>query len=67
MTLSACNVMRGTYGIDLYFILVDVTDPGALALAQACAPDPGHAISTTSGGLGDVFNNLVARNLRLTK
>lgn len=67
MTLSACNVMRERYGIDLYFILVDVTDPAAIALASACAPAPGRAISTSSSGLSDVFNNLVARNLHLTQ
>lgn len=67
MTLSACNVLRNTYGIDVYFILVDVTDPAAMALAAACAPAPGHAISTSSGGLNQVFNNLVARNLHLTQ
>ena len=67
MTLSACNVMRNRYGIDVYFILVDVTDPAAMALATACAPVPGHAISTSSGRLSDVFNNLVARNLHLTQ
>jgi len=66
MMLSVCNVMRNTYGIDVYFILVDVTDPAALALASACAPAPGHAISTSSSGLSGVFNNLVARNLHLT-
>ena len=67
MTLSACNIMRDRYGIDVYFILVDVTDPSAIALATACAPAPGHAISTSSGGLSEVFNNLVARNLHLTQ
>ncbi len=67
MTLSACNVMRERYGIDVYFILVDVTDPAAMALASACAPAPGHAISTSSSGLSDVFNALVARNLHLTQ
>ena len=67
MTLSACNVMRERYGIDVYFILVDVTDPAAMALASACAPAPGHAISTSGRGLSDVFNNLVARNLHLTQ
>jgi len=67
MTLSACKVMRETYGIDVYFILVDVTDPAAMTLASACAPAPGHAISTSSSGLGGVFNNLVARNLHLTQ
>lgn len=67
MTLSACKVLRETYGIDLYFILVDVTDPAAMSLASACAPEPDHAISTSGGGLSDVFNNLVARNLHLTR
>lgn len=67
MTLSACKVLREAYGIDLYFILVDVSDPAAMSLASACAPEPDHAISTSSGGLSDVFNNLVARNLHLTR
>jgi hypothetical protein len=66
MTLSACKTMRDTYGIDLYFILVDVDDTAAKKLASDCAPDPGHAISTTSTGLSDVFKGLVSRNLRLS-
>ena len=66
MTLSACKTMRETYGIDIYFILVDVDDAAAKNLASACAPEPGHAISTTSTGLSDVFKGLVSRNLRLS-
>lgn len=66
LDVSACNQMRTKYGVDLYFILVDVTDATALANAQQCAPDPGHAISTTSGNLQSVFNNLVSHSLRLT-
>ena len=66
MMLSACSQMRNVYGIDLYYILVDVTDPTALATAQQCAPGAGHAISTSSGNLQSVFNSLVSRTLRLT-
>lgn len=66
MMLSACSQMRTVYGVDLYYILVDVTDPNALALAQQCAPGAGHAISTSSGNLQSVFNSLVSRTLRLT-
>lgn len=66
MMLSACSQMRTVYGIDLYYILVDVTDPTALATAQQCAPGAGHAISTSSGNLQSVFNGLVSRTLRLT-
>jgi Flp pilus assembly protein TadG len=66
MMLSACNQMRTVYGVDLYYILVDVTDPTALATATQCAPGAGHAISTSSGDLQSVFNSLVSRTLHLT-
>ena len=66
MMLSACNQLRTVYGVDLYYILVDVTDPTALATAQQCAPGTGHAISTSSSNLQSVFNGLVSRSLRLT-
>ena len=66
MMLSACSQLRTVYGVDLYYILVDVTDPNALATAQQCAPGTGHAISTSSSNLQSVFNGLVSRSLRLT-
>jgi hypothetical protein len=66
LTKSACAQLRATYGVDLYFILVDVTDAAAQNLAQTCAPDPGHAISTSTSQLGDVFKGLVSRSIRLT-
>ena len=66
MMLSACNQLRTVYGVDLYYILVDVTDPNALTTAQQCAPGTGHAISTSSSNLQTVFNGLVSRSLRLT-
>jgi hypothetical protein len=66
LTKSACSQLRTVYGVDLYFILVDVTDTNAQALASTCAPDAGHAISTSTNQLGDVFKGLVSRSLRLT-
>lgn len=66
LTLSACKQLRETYGVDLYFILVDVDDASAKQIAQDCAPDPDHAISTSSGQLSEVFKGLVATSLRIS-
>lgn len=48
LTLSACQVMRETYGIKLYVILTNRADPKARELATLCTGQA-SAVLTTSG------------------
>jgi hypothetical protein len=67
LTQSACDQLRTAYGVELYVMLVDVTDPAAQAKALACVGgDKDHVIFTTTTGVKDAFRSLVERSLRLT-
>ena len=64
---DACTAIRTTYGVELYTIAVDVTDPGAVTLLQDCAGDPARAFNVTSAALDDAFEAIARRELRLTE
>jgi hypothetical protein len=67
LTLDACNALTGPYGVELYTIAVDVTDPGAINLLQTCAGDPNRAFNITAGQLDATFQAIAERTLRLTQ
>lgn len=66
MTTSACNIIKNTYGVELFTVAVDVTDSNALSLLNGCATDSQHFYKTSTSSLGSTFDALAARTLRLT-
>jgi len=65
LTLDACTEIRDTYNIELYTIAVGVTDPATIASLEACAGTAANAFNVQSGQLGEVFEGLAKRTLRL--
>ena len=67
LTLDACSAIRNDYGVEIFTIAVDVTDPAAQTLLQNCAGAPGNAFNVTSGQLNSVFAELAQRTIHLSK
>lgn len=67
LTLDACVAARDDYNVELYVIAVDVTDTTALSVLQSCAGDPSRFFDVTSSDLSDIFEQLAASSLRLTR
>jgi hypothetical protein len=67
LTRDACTAIRTTYGVELYTIAVDVSDPTAVALLQDCAGDPARAFNVSSAALDEAFEAIARRELRLTE
>jgi hypothetical protein len=67
LTIDACEAVRETYNVELYTILVDVNDAGAVTLMRNCAGSAARAFNITSGELDDTFQAIAQRALRLTR
>ncbi|MEM9740422.1 MAG: hypothetical protein AAF829_11185, partial [Pseudomonadota bacterium] len=67
LTLDACEAIREDYDVELYVIAVDVTDTSALSTLQSCAADPTRFYDVSSADLDDIFEELAASSLRLTR
>ena len=67
LTRDACSAIRTRYGVELYTIAVDVTDPAAVTLLQDCAGDPSRAFNVSSAALDEAFEAIARRELRLTE
>jgi hypothetical protein len=55
LTLSACQVMRETYGIKLYVILTNGDDPKARAFATLCTGQSTAVITTDGEDMDDLL------------
>lgn len=67
LMLDACERIREEYNVELYVIALDLTDTTAVSNLQACAADPSRFFSVSSADLDEVFENLAANSLRLTR
>lgn len=63
--MSWCQAIRNTYGVDLYTIAVNFSNPAAITLLQNCAGSPQNAFSVDAAQLQNVLNIIAARVLRL--
>jgi hypothetical protein len=66
--LQWCNAVRTSYGIDLYTIAVNFSNPAAVAKLAQCAGDSQHAYNIDAAQLQNVLNIIASRvvKLRLT-
>lgn len=67
LTMDACAAIRDDYNVELYVIALDLANPAAVSKLQACAGDPSKFFSVASADLDDVFADLAAESLRLTR
>lgn len=63
--LSWCNAIRTTYGITLYTVAVNFSNPAAIAMLEQCAGSPQNAFSVDAAKLQNVLNIIAATVLRL--
>lgn len=67
--LQWCTALRTTYGVDLYTIAVNFSNPAAVAKLAQCAGDSQHAYNIDAAQLQNVLNVIASRviKLRLTQ
>jgi Flp pilus assembly protein TadG len=67
--LDWCQAIRTTYGVEIYTVAVNISDPTAIAKLAQCAGDPDRAFTVDAAALGGTLDS-VARSifqLRLTE
>lgn len=67
LTLSACQVMRETYGIKIYVILTNSNDPAAKRLAVQCTGNEYFVLSPSGEDLGLLLKWSFSDLLKLSK
>ncbi len=65
MMLSWCSAMKVDYGVELYTIAVNFSNPGAVALLRQCAPDASHFYNIDAADLKKVLNVIAGSIIRL--
>jgi len=63
--LSWCSAIRNQYGVDLYTIAVNFSNPAAVAKLVQCAGDPKKSFSIDAAQLQTVLDLISSRILKL--
>jgi Flp pilus assembly protein TadG len=67
LLLDSCKALRDDYGVEVYTIALDLSNPTATGVLEQCAGGADKSFSVSASNLGETFDKLAKRTLRLTK
>lgn len=67
LMIDACTAMKGSYGIRLYTIAVDINDPSAVGLLKSCASSESEFFNISASQIDPTFNSILTQMVRLSR